>query len=201
MSDHDNKRNGDKKSHEEFELTPSEKQAMETLPRDRMPSAALEDRVVGALRESGVLAPPRRRVIELTTRRIATVVAASLALLAGGFVLGQWASARQVAGDEFLAPEVSDVSVAATLQRAGSAYVSALERFAELPDSVNGDQAVQGREVALTTLYTAADQVTRLVPKYELARQLLVAIDAVPVAQSTTENGTATTVDTQVIEF
>lgn len=201
MSDHDNKHNGDEKSPEEFELTPEEKKALETLPRDRMPSAALEDRVVGALRDRGVLEPPHRRVIELTARRITTVVAASLALLAGGFALGQWAGARQIASDDFVAPVESDVSVAATLQRAGSAYVMALERFAALPDSVNGDQAVQGREVALTTLYTAADQVTRLVPKNELAKQLLVAIDADPTAQSAAANGVATTIGNRVIEF
>jgi hypothetical protein len=202
MSDHDNKHNGEGKSPEEFELTPEEKKALETLPRDRMPSATLEDRVVGALGDRGVLAPPRRRVIELTARRIATVVAASLALLAGGFGLGQWAGARQVASDDFIGTEMSDVSVAATLQRAGSDYLTALERFAELPDSVNGDQAVQGREVALTTLYTAADQVTRLVPKNELARQLLAAIDADPTALSVAANGGATTVvDRRVIEF
>jgi hypothetical protein len=202
MSDHDNKRNGGEKPPEEFELTPSEKEALETLPRDRMPSAALEDRVVGALRDGGVLAPPQRRVIELTARRIASVVAASLALLAGGFALGQWAGARQVASDDLVAPEVSDVSVAATLQRAGSDYVTALARFAELPDSVDGEQAVQGRVVALTTLYTAADQVTRLVPKNELALQLLSAIDADPKALSAAANGgTTTVVDSRVIEF
>jgi hypothetical protein len=201
MNDQDNKRNDDEKLRKESELTPPEKKALETLPRDRMPNAALEDRVVGALRDRGVLVSPRRRVIELTARRITTIVAASLALLAGGFAFGQWVGARQVANDDFIAPEISDISVAATLQQAGSAYVMALQRFAELPDSVNGDQAVQGREVALTTLYTAADQVTRLVPKNELARQLLVAIDADPVARTAEVSGDAVTGGNRIIEF
>jgi len=194
MSDYDDKQNGDQKTPDEVELTPSEKQAYETLPRDRMPNAALEDRVAGALRQRGVLAPAKGRVIHITTRRIAAVVAASLTLLAGGFALGQWAGARQAPAADFVSPESSDISVAATLQRTGSEYVLALERFAELPDSVNGDQAVQGREVALTTLYTAADQVTRLVPKDELARQLLLAIDAKPSDEDETSG-------TGIIEF
>lgn len=201
MSEYDDTHKDDEKTPDEVELTASEKKALETLPRDRMPSADLEDRVVSALREQGVLAPARGRVIQITARRIAAVVAASVALLAGGFALGQWAGARQATSADVFAPASSDISVAATLQRAGSEYVLALERFAELPDSVDGEQAVQGREVALTTLYTAADQVTRLVPKDELIRQLLVAIDAKSTAKAGAENGASTTVGTRVIEF
>lgn len=198
MDDKENKRN-EEELQETLELTPAEKKALEMLPRDRMPGAGLEDRVVGALRDRGVLVAPRRRVIELTARRIATVVAACIVLLVVGFAFGQWVGARQIAGDDIIAPETSDISVAATLQQAGSAYVLALQQFAELPDSINGIQAVQGREVALTTLYTAADQVTRLVPKNELARQLLVVIDADPDAE--TDGVSAVTGGTRVIEF
>lgn len=196
MNDHNNKHDGEEKLREEFELTPSEIKALEMLPRERTPKAALEDRVVGALRDRGLLLPPRRRVIELTARRIATVAAAGLVLLAAGFAFGQWVGARQDVRGGFTAPETSDISIAAALQQAGSAYVVALQRFAELPDSVDGDQAVQGREVALMTLYTAADQVTRLVPKNELARQLLAAIDAETGELTAGVNGA-----TGVIEF
>ncbi len=201
MNDQDNTRNDEEKLWEAFELTPSEKKALETLPRERMPNAALEDRVVGALRDRGVLVPPRRRVIELTAQRIAAAVAASLVLLAGGFALGQWVGARQVARGDFVTLETSDISMAATLQQVGSAYVMALQRFAELPDSVDGEQAVQGREVALATLYTAADQVTRLVPKNELARQLLIAINTDSATRMAGVSGDAATVGTRVIDF
>lgn len=201
MKDRDNKPNDKENLHEEVELTPSEKQAMETLPPDRIPNAELEDRVVGSLRHLGLLAPQRRRVIELNARRIAAVVAASLALLVGGFTFGQWVGARQVADNDFVAPENNGVSVAATLQRAGSAYVLALQRFAELPDSVDGDQAVQGREVALTTLYTAADQVTRLVPRDELAKQLMVAINTDAATGTVGESGETAIGNSGVIDF
>jgi hypothetical protein len=193
MNGRDNTHNNDENGQKEFDLTPEEKKALETLPRERVPSAELEESVVGALRDRGILVPPRRRVIELTARRIAAAVAACLVLIAVGFSFGQWVGARQTTADDFFPIEISDISVAATLQEAGSAYVKALQHLAALPDSVNGNQAVQGREVALTTLYTAADQVTRLVPKDELARQLLVAINVYPDAQATGEP--------QVIEF
>ena len=194
MSDRNNTGDEGKQPREEIELTTSEKKVFETLPRDKMPNAALEDRVVGALQGRGVLEAPRGRVIVLNARRFAAVVAASVALLAGGFAMGQWAGGRQAQTDDIVTPEASDISIAATLQRTGSEYVLALERFAELPDSVNGDVAVQGREVALTTLYTAADQIARLVPKEELARQLLTAINARPSAGAPVE-------DTRIIEF
>jgi hypothetical protein len=201
MNGQDDKSNKDEELRESIELTPSEKKAMETLPRERIPNAAWEDRMVDVLRSRGAFAPRRRRVIELTPRRIAIAVAASLALLVGGFALGQWAGGRQAGTDEFLAHDTPDISVAATLQQAGSAYVMALQSFADLPDSINGAQAVQGREVALTTLYTAADQVTRLVPKDELARQLLAAIDTYPATQTPIVGPTWPGTGTQVIEF
>ena len=199
MDDTKNNHNDDENLQEHFELAPDEKKGLDMLPRDLMPTAALEDRVVGALRDRGLLAPPHRRVIKLTTRRIATAVAACFVLLIAGFALGHWVGAQQAAGGDTIAPEADDISVAATLQRAGSAYVMALQRFAALPDSVNGDQAFQGRVVALTTLYTAADQVTRLVPKNELARQLLAAIDADP--GTVMDNVSGVPGGTRVIEF
>jgi hypothetical protein len=198
MNDH-NKRNGEEDVREAFELTPSEKKALETLPRDCIPRVGLEDRVVRALRDRGLLERPRRRVIELTTRRIAAFAAACLVLLAGCFALGQWVGTHQIERNEFVAPETGDMSVAEILQQTGSAYVLALQRFAELSVSVNEDQAAEGREIALTTLYTAADQVTRLVPKNELARQLLVAIAANPDATTALKGGEAVT--RGVIEF
>ncbi len=201
MNGQDDKRDKGEKLQTPIELTALEKKAMETLPRDRIPNAAWENRMVDVLRSRGAFAPRRRRAIELTTRRIATVVAASFALLVGGFALGHWVGARQIAGDDQLVPEAGPASAAATVQRAGSEYVMALQRFAELPDSVDGDQAVQGREVALTTLYTAADQVTRLVPKEELARQLLAAIATGPAAGTIGQSGGAAEIGTRVIEF
>jgi hypothetical protein len=201
MSEDDNKHNDGANSREDFELTPSEKEALERLPRSRTPNAALEERVVRVLRDRGVLAPRRRRVIELTVPRIAAAAAACLLLLAVGFVFGRSVSARNVTSGVYVVNGSSDRSVAAALQQTGSAYLLALQRLAELPDTVDSDQAVQGREVALMTLYTAADQVTRLVPKNQLAGQLLAAIDTGPAMQTIGRSGSAAIESNKVIEF
>jgi hypothetical protein len=193
MNDQNDRRDEDRTRGGQSELTPEEKKGFETLPRDKMPSAVLEDRVVRSLRDRGVFDAPRGRVIVLNARRLVAVAAAAVLLLAGGFALGQWTGDRQDRSGDIVIPEADDISVAAALQRTGSEYVQALERFAEMPPSDNGEQAAQGREVALTTLYTAAGQVTRLVPREELTRQL---IDAMYARQPVRTEG-----DVRVIEF
>jgi hypothetical protein len=68
------------------ELTPEERAALESLPRERMP-AGLEARVVGAMRDHGFLAR-RRRAIELTNGRVAGVLVAGVALMIGAYSIG-----------------------------------------------------------------------------------------------------------------
>ena len=61
-------------------LAPAEREALEALPREQTPSPFLEERIVRALRDRGVLRSTKRRAIELTPVRIA--VAAAVAGLA-----------------------------------------------------------------------------------------------------------------------
>lgn len=68
------------------ELTPQEKEALDRLPRERMP-AGLEDRVVGAMRARGLLGG-RRRVIVLTNTRAAGLLAAAFAVVIGAYAIG-----------------------------------------------------------------------------------------------------------------
>ena len=71
------------------ELTPEERAALKNLPRERMPSAGLEDRVVGAMRDHGLLAQKRAgRVVRITTGRMAGLMAACVALVIGGYSIG-----------------------------------------------------------------------------------------------------------------
>lgn len=70
------------------ELTPEEREALAHLPRERMPSAGLEDRVVAAMRESGHLARKPARVLRLTTSRVAGLLAACLVLMVGAYSIG-----------------------------------------------------------------------------------------------------------------
>jgi len=71
------------------ELTPEERDALKNLPRERMPSAGLEDRVVGAMRQRGLLAKRQpRRVVRITTGRAAGLMAACVALMIGAYSIG-----------------------------------------------------------------------------------------------------------------
>lgn len=68
------------------ELTPEERKALDSLPRERMP-VGLEGRVVDAMRDHGFLAK-RRRMIVLTNSRVAGVLAAGVALIIGAYSIG-----------------------------------------------------------------------------------------------------------------
>ena len=70
------------------ELTPEEREALANLPRERMPSAGLEDRVVAAMRQQGHLTRKPARVIRLTTSRVAGLLAACLVLMIGAYSIG-----------------------------------------------------------------------------------------------------------------
>jgi hypothetical protein len=70
------------------ELTPEEKEALKKLPREQIPSAGLEESVVGALRERGVLSKQRRRTVEITNSRVAGLLAACVVLVIGAYSIG-----------------------------------------------------------------------------------------------------------------
>jgi hypothetical protein len=70
------------------DLTPEEREALANLPRERMPSAGLEDRVVVAMRERGHLSRKPARVIRLTTTRVAGLLAACVVLMIGAYSIG-----------------------------------------------------------------------------------------------------------------
>ena len=159
------------------DLTSVEREALEALPKERTPSPFLEERVVKALRDGRLLRPDNGRAMEITRGRIAVAAAAAIVLLLGGFVLGRWTNEQPATPADAPATQASELSLAASLQRAGTAYVSALEELASSEVSPHSDEMRQGREVALTTLYSAAGEVTRIVPKNHLAGQFLRALD------------------------
>jgi len=68
------------------ELTPEEREALKSLPRERMP-AGLESRVVDAMRDHGFL-EKRRRVVAITNSRVAGLLAACVALMIGAYSIG-----------------------------------------------------------------------------------------------------------------
>jgi len=160
------------------DLTPAERRAFEQLPRERAPRAALEERVVSALRRRGLLPIPLGAVA--SRRRPAPwlvgAVAASLALFAGGFAAGQYFGARSGAAAALSGVQASQGSaaqVAAHAERAGALYVAALAALNQVSDSTNPAARAQAREVAVNALGAAASEVAQLAPDDPLAAAVL----------------------------
>jgi hypothetical protein len=150
-------------------------EALAKLPREREPSAGLEDRTVGALVQRGMLGSRHRPVIELTNWRLTGIAAAALLLVLGGFSIGLYLGARNASLGPLTGP-ADGFLVAATVQGTGGEYLAALQDLTTLSHVLGADEVAQGREVALTTLASAASTITRFIPRDEILRHILPAI-------------------------
>ena len=144
------------------------------LPQDVMPSALLEERTVRELRSRGLL----RRQRWLPTSWLVGSIAASIALFASGVVVGQWLGTRSTIETVATIANNNPAAAAAHVQQTGTAYVQALEA---LVNAANGQgqqqQSAQAREVALTALHAAANEVVRLAPNDPVATKILQGIE------------------------
>ncbi|HET9441419.1 MAG TPA: hypothetical protein VFO52_14680 [Longimicrobiales bacterium] len=153
-----------------FEWEEAYARMVDELPTETIPSAMLEERTVRELRNRGLL----RRRRWLPTSWLVGSVAASLALFASGVAVGQWMGTRTVAE---LAQSNSS-SAAAQVQETGTAYVRALEALVSAANQTQGaQQSAQAREVALTALHAAANEVVRLAPNDPVATKILQGIE------------------------
>lgn len=136
---------------------------------EKLPSAMLEERTVRELRSRGLLR--RRRLIPASW--LVGSLAASLALFAMGVVVGQWMGTRTAV------QAVAEAGSAARVQQTGTAYVQAMEALASAANQSQGQpqQNAQAREVALTALHAAANEVVRLVPNDPVATRILQGIE------------------------
>ncbi|HEV8123954.1 MAG TPA: hypothetical protein VGP80_06925 [Gemmatimonadales bacterium] len=161
-------------SHED-ELTPAERDALARMPRELEPPRMLEDRTIKALRGEAVLTPARwsRRAMP----RLLVGAAAGLLLYLGGLATGQWLATRQTA-DALKDLQQNNAMQAATLvQRTGSAYAEAIAALSRIPASTDSQYVVQGREVALSALIAAANQIVKLNPDDHAAVRILQALE------------------------
>jgi hypothetical protein len=138
---------------EHHELEPDERTAFDRLCRERVPSELLEERTVQALKARGLLGGRRW---PLRAVHIGAGLAAALALFASGVAVGQWLGSRAATESFAAGREQTALETAASVQRAGSAYVMALSALAQLADSGENGAVRQGREAAATALYAAA---------------------------------------------
>ncbi len=143
---------------------------LDELPVEARPSTLLEERTVRELRRHGLLRRQRR----VPAAWLAGSAAAALALFASGVAVGQWLGTRSVVA----VAQNNTASAAAQVQRAGSAYVQALEVLANTAQQgPPPQQSAQAREVALTALHAAANEVVRLAPNDPVATRILLGIE------------------------
>jgi hypothetical protein len=154
----------------EFEWEAAYNKLLDELPLEGQPSALLEERTVRELRRRGLL----RRQRWLSAPWLTGAVAASIALFASGVAVGQWMGTRTAA----TIAQNNTASVAAQVQRTGSAYVQALEALVNSANQLPApQQSAQAREVALTALHAAANEVVRLAPNDPVATKILLGIE------------------------
>lgn len=153
------------------ELTPEERdilQRLGTLPREAELPRDLWTGVaarIGADRPAR-LAPPRR---QRRLGRLLIQAAAALLIFAAGFLAGQLRHSESVPGPVVTARR-APLAAAIEVQRTGTEYVTALAALRSQNDPAS---RAQGREAALSTLYGAAHELTRLSPEDARARQIL----------------------------
>lgn len=154
-------------------LTPAEREALDSLSRERIPSRFLEERTVRALKERGLIRSSSTWVGLIRPWMAAAAAAASVAFFASGLAVGQWIGANQTA-DVLAAVYPSQADrAAAMVQTTGSAYTAALGRLVEATVAADAAEVQRGREVALAALWAAASEVVRLAPDDPLVVQIL----------------------------
>jgi len=158
------------------DLTQRERDALAALPRERRPSDLLEERTVRGLRENGLLAAPARAGMVLRPAWAAAAAAVFAVMVAGGFLLGQWSGSRRTEEVMLAMADHDGARIAREVQRAGTAYIWALDALARGNGSDPGALA-QGREAALATLQAAANEVISIAPDDPVAAAILRAIE------------------------
>lgn len=150
----------------EIELTADEREALEGLPHERMPSRMLEERIVHELRARGHLrSRPAWRVP--ASWRVAAAIGA-LALFGSGVAVGQ----RMDHGEEMVPRD--GLTAALHVQRTGTEFVNSISAIVE--SSADRSQLAQAEQAALATFLGAASEIARLAPDDPLANEVLRAL-------------------------
>ena len=169
-------------------LTPEFRRALDALPREKEPSAELEDRTAAALRQRGLIASrwsaPRRR----PAWQPWLGVAAALLIFAAGTALGHRLGSSSAV--VVLAPAGDDArETAAFVQRTGSAHAAAIVQLAAALESAEARDVQLAREVSLAALRASLEALTRLDPSDPTPSLLLAQVQ--PIEASSVFRGPA----------
>ncbi|UCC72604.1 MAG: hypothetical protein JSV86_19950 [Gemmatimonadota bacterium] len=153
-------------------LRQAEREAFDSLPRERMPSRILEERTVRALKKRGII---RSRPLLSTARLpwLAAGIAAALALFVSGLAVGQAMGVRQTA-DALAGIYTRPTDLAAArVQSTGSAHREALAALVTATGAAEPQEVQQAREVALAAFWAAANEIVRLAPDDPVSLRIL----------------------------
>jgi hypothetical protein len=170
---------------DEHELTPEFRQALDALPREREPSAGLEDRTVEALARRGLIETRRlehgRRAASM--RRPAWLswagVAAALVIFAAGIGLGHRLGSTSAVVVLAPSPDGDPVQTAAYVQHTGSAHAAALRELAEAVRNGGPEDVALARDVSVAALRASLEALTRIDPSDPTPALLLAEIRTV----------------------
>lgn len=167
---------------------------MRTMSEDNVtgedPGPEFEERIVRALRERGLLGQSGH---SRGSRRLGawlSVAAAGVVLFAAGIAVGEYHGARRIAAalDAENQPDVRHA--AALVQRAGTDYVTAVAKLADVAASgKDANEASQGREVAVSALRAAAVELQHVAPDDPLALRILDVVRPASLDSSPTSAG------------
>jgi len=154
----------------EFPRGDAERAWVASLARASAPPPGAEDRAVAALRREGLLG--RRRVV---APMLLGIAAALLVFASGAWVGAHVARGGSVEG-QLYRDDASLSQRVLVLQRAGSAYIRAMQRVAAVapPDSIAAEvatQALTGAALAAARAHLDSDLSPRLVSFFEAARR------------------------------
>lgn len=166
------------------DLSPAERQAFAALEKQNEPSRLLEERTVRALQAQGLLRGTRR----FSPSWLVAAAAAGAVLYLGGLATGQWVATRQTTEIVSNLQRDHTLEAAALVQRTGSAYAQAIASLASLRTPADSHSVSQGREVALTALYSAANELVRLTPDDPVVVRILQAMEQEKVDTDTTQS-------------
>jgi hypothetical protein len=166
------------------ELTPEEQRAFAALEKPNEPSRMLEERTVRALRAEGLLRARHR----VSLPWLMAAAAAGAVLYLGGLATGQWLSNRETTRIVSDLERNHALEAAALVQKTGSAYAQAIAGLASLRLPSDSQSVVQGREVALSALYSAANQLVRLTPDDPLVVRILQVMEHEKAKPDTTQS-------------
>ena len=160
----------------EDDMNDADRAAYAGLAQEQDAGRAVEDRIVRALKDRGLLrgGRPTRNAMWWTK-----VAAAAVLLFGGGIALGEYHGGQRAEQRLASARNTDGLDAAMRVQQTGSAYVEAIAHLAEISKS-GGDvwHTQQGREVAVSAIEAAATELHQVSPDDPFTAQVLDAIAA-----------------------